>query len=281
MTDYTRNRPSSQGARIWQPSPADKLLPHVHRVQERLATLETPFTPIVSSFLALPGLVGFWPMSSVDVSSGDAYDVSGQARRITYTGNPTYNAYNNSVPYIDFDGAGDYLALTDAADLDIIGNEAHNASAVRGLTMGGWFWSDSIATQYALMGKFLAAGNQRSYWLQFASSQANFAVSTDGVSTAINVSNGTNLTTGAWYFVVGRFIPSTQIAVFVNNVKTSNTTSIPATIFSGTADFDIGAFSGGVLPLNGRASMCFLCANQLSDSLISNLFSATRGWFNV
>lgn len=247
---------------------------------ERLETIETPLEPIVSPFLGVPGLVGLWSPNNVDVSSGDMYDSSGQGRRLTRNGNPTYNIYNNLVSYIDFDGTGDYLSRTDESDLDITGTESHNAAAVQGLTMGGWFWSDSIATQYALMGKFNVTGNQRSYWMQFFGSNLLMSVSSDGTAVT-TATHTTTLSSNTWYFCLGRYDPSTSLDAFVNNVEISNTTSIPASIFVSTADFDIGALSGGTFTINGRAGPCFLSANYLPDAWCTYLFNSTRAYFGV
>jgi hypothetical protein len=251
-------------------------------MEERLRRLEAlnRNPPPTSPFLAIPGLVGFWPLNNVDVSSGDAYDLSGQGRRLTFNGNPDYNVYQDFVQYLDFDGTGDYLSRTDESDLDITGTESHNATAIQGLTMGGWFWSDSIATQYALMGKFLATGNQRSYWMQFFGSNLVASVSSDGTAIT-NTTHTTTLSSNAWYFCIARYDPSTSLDAIVNDSEISNTSSIPASIFVSTADFGIGAWSGGTFPINGRASLCFLSANYLSDAWCSYLFNSTRAYFGV
>lgn len=262
----------------------DRILSNIMRKQEQDRTLEIGLTPIVAPFLELPGLIGFWPMSSVDLSSGDAYDISGQARRMTYTGNPTYNVHNGVTPYIDFDGTGDYLLLLDASDLDIIGNEAIYASTVRGFTMGGWFWADALAAISGLMTKD-NAGAQRSYSLYADPTNARLVGLANGASTNTVVLNGVFTTLNAWHYCVVRWIPSTSLSVWSNldGVLTSNTntTSIVATLTNSTADFLIGGFSGAALLLNGRASMCFLSANALSDALITSLFNETRGYFGV
>lgn len=259
----------------------DRILSNIMRKQEQDRTLEIGLAPLVAPFLAVPGLVGSWPMSSVDLSSGDAYDISGQGRRMTYTGNPTYNIYNSITPYIDLDGTGDYLALADAADLDITGTETIYAAAVRGLTMGGWFWTDISATDQNLMGKWNVTGNLRAYTLNITAANAlGGHVSLDGTSQTSVGSSGV-ITAGEWFFAAMRFTPSVELADWLNGTKTVNTTSIPASIFNSTAEFQIGARSAGTSLLNGRASMCFLSANALSDALITSLFNETRGYYGV
>lgn len=200
---------------------------------------------------------------------------------MTYTGNPTYNIYNGITPYIDLDGTGDYLALADAADLDILGTETIYAAAVRGLTMGGWFWSDDATTDQTLMGKWNITGNLRAYVLNFtATGTLGGHVSSNGTA-ATTVESVAIPATGAWHFCVVRYTPSTELANFLDGVWALNTTSIPAALFNSSAEFQIGARSAGTVLLDGRASMCFLSANALSDALITSLFNETRGYYGV
>lgn len=251
------------------------------KIQEQLRTIETGVGDPASLFLSLPGLVGFWPMSGVDVSSGDAYDISGQGRRLTYNGNPTYNIYNNLIAYIDLDGTGDYLSRVDESDLDITGTEAHNATAIRGLTMGGWFWSDITSTDQNLIGKWNATGNLRAYTLNLTADNSIAGhVSTNG-TTQTTVSSTAAIAAGEWFWAAMRFTPSAELANWSNDTKTINTTSIPASIFNSSAELQIGARDAGTTLLNGRASLCFLCANALPDTLIDYLFQETRGCFSV
>ncbi|GAG12488.1 unnamed protein product, partial [marine sediment metagenome] len=62
---------------------------------ERLRDLETAETApdIISSYLALPGLRGFWPMSSVGVIAGifgEAIDLQGLGNHLTRNGDPEF-----------------------------------------------------------------------------------------------------------------------------------------------------------------------------------------------
>lgn len=229
----------------------------------------------ISSFLAIPGLVGFWPMSSVQRSTGSVYDVSGQGRTLTYNGNPTYNHYNSIIPYIDLDGTGDYLSRADEADIDILGTETIYNSSVRGLTVGGWFRRDNAET---LMSKWLTTGNQRSWLLGYNS----FIVDPLGTFvSSVSVAMTTTPNTATWYFAVGRFDPSSELAIFHNNEKTPNITSIPASIFNSSAGLVIGAREGPTNLFDGQACLCFLSANMLSDALIGSLFHQSRVLFGT
>lgn len=242
----------------------------------------------VGPFLLLPGLRGFWPMSAFE-SGGNAFDQSGNGRILTYNGNPTYN-YDKLVPYINLDGTGDYLSRADEAGLDILGSESYVASAARGLTIGGWFWIDVLpgANGAGYIAKWNDAGvNQRSYliWHSTAANVIGFYISSLGTgATIFSIDSSIVPAISQWYFIVGRFDPSTELAIWINGVKDTNAVAIPAAIFNSTASLTIGRWEGGgagVQYLDGRASLNFLCAAALSDDIIGELFSLSRGWFGV
>lgn len=230
----------------------------------RVSGIETPFDPI-SPFLALPELRGFWPMSSVN-ESGNPQDISGQGRTLTNNAAAVRAVYNSLVPYVALNGTTQYLNRANEAGLAITG----------AVTLGGWFWfSDSSAS---IIYSKSSGGGTYEYSLE-RNSASNFIVSANG--TATFVVTGSNPAVGAWSFITGRYTPSTEIALFVNNVKTTNTTSIPASLFNSTSALGIGAHGGGGFPLNGRVSACFLCAAAVSDTLIGAMFQSTRALFGV
>lgn len=240
----------------------------------------------ISQFLDIPALVGFWPFSSVQRSTGNVYDVSGQGRTLTYRGNPTFNFYNNLVPYIDLDGAGDYVDRADETDLDILGTETIFPAAVRGLTYGGYYWANNPAAlaSQALMFKGTNAAGTFAYWLSKLNTGPDivFRVSVDGTAVT-SVTSTVSLVANTWYFIWGRFIPSTSLDIGINTTITSNAAAIPASIFNSAQPFAIGGIGGATpgLYLPGRASFCFLSANALSDACILNLFNSTRTMFGI
>lgn len=234
------------------------------------------------SYFGLAGLRGLWLPGSAD-NTGAVYDRSGQGRTLTYNGNPTIGVHNNLVPYYDYDGTGDFHSRADEAGLDILGTETYIATALRGLTLGGWFyWSSAVkAGDNGLVSKYLSAGNQKSYVLYTngGDSEARMIVSVDGI-TGTEVDSTIVLTTGKWYFIWGRFVPSTSLAVSVNNNANINTSTIPASIFNSTAAFNIAGFGGGSVN-NCRCALAFLCASALSDELLTYLWYRGRVLFGV
>ena len=247
-----------------------------------ITDLVSPVGESLARYLSIPCLRGYWPLGA-HVSGGNAADYSGQARYLTYAGNPTYNV-DGLAPYIDMDGTGDYLSRADEAGLDITGTESYIASAIRGLTFGGWFYLDALVSGRGLASKYnTSAVNERSYLLQYESGGNTWrcVVSVDGSATTF-VDSTVTPATASWVFIVGRFDPSTELAIFVNRTKTVNTTSIPASIYSGAANFVIGAWDNGASGnLDGRASSVFLAASHLSDSWVSALFEQQRSIYGV
>lgn len=238
---------------------------------------------IFSRFSNLPGSVGFWPMGTIQPSTGNVADLSGHGRTLTFNGNPTFNIYGGLVPYIDLDGSGDYLSRADETDLDLTGAETIYAPNVRGITWGGWFWLDTLSggTIRGLMTKNVTTGNQRGYLLALSSADGFVTtISSNGIATT--GIDGPAARTNRWYFVVARFVPQRSVDLYVGDpnaeapndwIKTSTTTSIPSANFANTAPFEIGRVNtaaGSVM--DGRATFCFLCANALSDDLLEMLF---------
>lgn len=251
----------------------------IERSQERGKSLEYSRTlgEVYAEFTSLPGLVGFWPMSSVQRSTGNAYDLSGQGRTLTYNGNPTYNIHNSLIPYIDLDGTGDFLSRADETDLDILGNEAIYAAAVRGLATGGWFWLDSTVGNREFVTKHDGTVAGSAFALDQNGGASKFSV----YSGAVVFNSPTQvIATGAWYFLAGVYVPSTSLSLFQNGIRSQLAAGVPAAINNSAAGLNIGATSGVNL-LDGRAALCFLCANALSDLRIQRLFNVTRPYFGV
>ncbi len=238
-----------------------------------------------ASILALPALRAFWPLSSVDYTTADrARDIAGAGYHLTDNNTVTFG-YDQLAPYAALDGINQYLSKADGGAAnwaDIIGTESYIVAAQRGLTLGGWFYFDNAAgANEHLLGKVnVTVGNQRSYRLiRLGTGFVRFEMSVDG--TAITTAPIAGPGAGVWCFFAGRFDPSTEVKVWYNDVTATNVAAIPATIFDSIAQFTIGARDGPSQFLDGRASLCWLCAAALSDSLITALFQQTRKLYNV
>lgn len=232
-----------------------------------------------STIFALPVLRGFWPFSAAGVA-GQAIDLQGLGNHLTRNGDPQYS-YANLIPHCQFDGTGDYFNITDAASgnaFDILGTEVYVETAERGLTVGGWFYPEETGTFEIVMNKGAGAGT-RSYRIYFNSNDTwNFELSDDGTNT--DTATSAVVSVNSWYHVVGRFIPSTSVDIFVNAVETNQATA-RAAAFNTAQDFTIGANSAGGSEFQGRCSMTFICAAQLSDTIIQALYYQTRAMYGV
>lgn len=234
----------------------------------------------MAPFLALPGLRGFWPMSSIG-DAGAAIDLSGQGRHMAYNGNPAY-ARSGLASYLALDGTGDYLSRTDEPGFSILGTEPYIIAGVRGITFGGWFYfSAAPGTQQVMMSK--AAGGS-------APTYSYFLVRTSGGLSQTYISNGTTgypatstatLGQSVWNFVVGRFVPSTSVDNYINLSKTSNSSAIPAAANNAAGPLCIGVSATSIAPMAGSASFCFISAMALPDATINNLYERSRGLFGV
>lgn len=230
----------------------------------------------VSCLMTLPLLRGAWPMSAIrEIASSRVRDYAEQNNNFNEIGSPLYG-YDNLVPYVEFDGAADYLNQNDAGAgdwADITGTETFVVAAQRGLTFGGWFYPMTTTVAATIYGKWGAAG-QRSYRLVYTAADAFQAeISDDGTNsdTATSAVSAIN----NWYCVVARFDPSTTVDVFVNGTWVTAATA-RASVFDSTSSINIGARSGGNELWNGRASLCFLSSCYISNALVSTFYQQTR-----
>jgi len=231
-----------------------------------------------STFFSLPMLRGFWSMSSVN-ENGDVYALSGQSRTLTYNGNPTFN-FAGLIPYIDLDGVGDYLSRADEAGLDILGSETYVAAAIRGLTLGGWFyWAVLPGVQNYQIAKDDTVN--RSYRLEvqgFVANTPDFTVWPGPVF----MNSGITINAG-WNFLVGIYDqPSQTLFIYQNGTLVSGVVgAAPAALTNSNAPLTIGASGAPGAYMTGRASMCFLCAASLSQGILDALYAQTRALFGV
>jgi len=260
------------------PDPVQVLAERV-RNQETMEALSPEL--VIAQYLLLPGLRAFWPMSSVSWLGVDqARDFSGGGLHLTNNNSADFG-YDGLAPYVDFDGVNQYLSRADGGAgnwADIVGTETYIVAAQRGLTTGGWWYFDSVAATPRLVSKNDGIAAATSSYLLYGGGTANFAVYSGANTYAVT---GSALTTGTWYYIVGRYVPSIERAIFVNNVvATNNAPATPANINDSAAPVEIGA-TAGTRNLSGKASLVFLCAAALSDEIILALFQQSRGLFGV
>jgi hypothetical protein len=152
------------------------------------------------------------------------------------------------------------------------------------LTIGGWvyFSPGSSGIDMGIISKWdTSLGNSRAYLLnKDANNKFKFSICSDGTAgRVISVDdNSVNFAEETWFFVVGRYTPSKEIALFVNGSWYRNTTAIHAALFDTPENLEIGRYSRANY-LNGRASHAFICAYSVPDRFIEAMYAHARALF--
>ncbi len=241
----------------------------------------------VSALQALPGLIAAWPMSAVrlDNATDRARDVSGAGYHLTAV-NTVVFLNNGLAPYARFGGTNEYLSRADGGAAnwaDVRGNEAHIHSSIRGVTVGGWFYSSSVAAgQDGFISKYDAAGDQRSFLLRRDAANAQFYVSANGIASLGPAQYA--ISANAWHFIAGRYesdVAAATLTIWVDgDIGTAAIGAVP-TLFDSTAAFEIADYDAGNFPLDGRSSLNFFCQCAVDDAIIFSFFQQTRAMFGV
>lgn len=251
-----------------------EIIKRLNELQRRVANLERREgqRPILDNYLNTFALKALWNFGAVDVN-WNARDLSGNGLTLTAT-TPSLGITARLFPYAAFPGASYYARASEPAL--VLGSPG---------TIGGWFWVDAIlAGAQGLMGKWVSAGNQRSYLLYVDASGNGgnpvFAVSSNGTAfTIIGAGAGVPaMPTAQWVFLAASYYPSSYMTIYLNTVKYTNVTSIPASCFGSTAPFEIGRHDAGTY-LTGRASLCFMTNYVLNDNQVRKLYNCSKWAF--
>ena len=190
--------------------------------------------------------------------------------------------YENLIPYIEFDGASTFVPPGTPGI--ITATETWIPAAQRGITVGCWFKPGALATTQALIAKWKFGVGGYSYLLRQSSGpdSVELRVSDDG-SNFDSRQSASFTATGEWHFACGRWIPSSEIKVWLDDNDSSNAIA-RASIYDNTGStgfpqLTIGAITGGSWYFTGRIAFPFLVQQALSDSMIRNLFEQSRAMF--
>ena len=237
----------------------------------------------LSAFLSLPALHGLWVPQHAQLpgsGSNSIIDITGQGRHLSISGSVGFATFQAGLQqpdleYVDLTGGN--LNRADESGLDAGGY----------VTFGGWFWLDTTtAANQGIIGKANSTGNQRSYRIfTVTNTSLRLGVSADGI-TDVTLDHTTTITTGQWFFIVGRMAASGERAIFSLDAnrqltKVTSSTGTPATTFNSTAAFEIGTTNGATLPMDGRVGTCFLCFAWLSDATIFALYEISRQYYGT
>ena len=111
----------------------------------------------------------------------------------------------------------------------------------------------------------------RGYNLTWNSSDiAAFAMSGTGAATTVATSAISTL--AVWHFIAGRFIPSTEVAIFVDGDKSTNSTAVPASCNVSTQSFEVGRYlNDGNRIIHAKCRDVFIFQSALTDDLITRI----------
>jgi len=237
----------------------------------------------ISQYLALPALRGFWPMSAAHYTAASrALDLSGGGNHLT-DNNTVDWGFENLIPYVEFNGVNQYFSRASAAGewATVTGAESWIAAGQGGLTLGGWFKLGDLTDPDPLISKWTGTAASSSYLLYFRGDVANDPVqfyASDGAATDKSTLNF-NATASDWWFLAGRWdYDDTTLTVFANADSADKVTTL-GSLSDNATPFYIARM--GSFYYTGKASLCFLCAASLSDTIVWSLFQQTRAMFNV
>jgi hypothetical protein len=186
----------------------------------------------------------------------------------TKVGSPVFS-YQNLIPCVTLNGSSQYLTVDTSSD------SRYNLTGA--VTMGAWVRTDVFTTAQAIMGRW--GSSQQGYLLSIVNDDTvKFEVSASGSNT-FSVLSTDLMTIDVWTFIVGRYTPSTELALWVNTTKTTNVTSIPASLHLSTAAFYLGFDVLTSRYFDGFMSLAFICGDALPDRTIELLYDQTKAMF--
>ncbi|MCP5073395.1 MAG: LamG domain-containing protein, partial [Rhodobacteraceae bacterium] len=162
----------------------------------------------------------------------------------------------------------------------------HPAYKIDGaITLGGWFSVD--ATQSGVKGLIsngLATFNPstHNYGLIWNANQPQFAINNTTGSSYETVTAVSSPTIGDWFHIVGRFTPGAEIAIFINDQKTTAATTITSTANGNGQTVGVGQLGAGYGRLtSGKCQRAWILNTALPDKDITFIYQNQRHLFGV
>jgi hypothetical protein len=150
------------------------------------------------------------------------------------------------------------------------------------LTFGGWVWFGykGRGKKTSIMGKWYEGVEERSYVLYKSNTEEiTFSISATGSNALNTVTDyAINSQANKWHYIVCRYTPSEEIALYVDGEWYTNIVDIPASIHDSTEAFEIGR-SNRDNYFEGRMSHMFICAEALENSDIEAMYYHTKAMF--
>lgn len=145
-------------------------------------------------------------------------------------------------------------------------------------TWCAWMKTDLIASaQYNIIGKNIDP-DQRSGRIRFSggTNRIQTFFSGDGVTLVSVTSSNNSITVNTWHHVAAAFTPSTHLKLYIDGIEVgSNTTSIPSSIYDGTAPFCIGSLDNTQHYFDGHIADVRIYDADIGATEIANLAAGT------
>lgn len=141
------------------------------------------------------------------------------------------------------DGTGDYLSIPDSSDW---------AFASSDFTIEEWIRFNSIATGQELITQWETTGNQKSWAIQWTTTNLEFLYSTDGAASSTAKSAAWSPSTNTWYHVAAvRF--GSVCRLFVDGIQLGTDGSFSGSLFNSSSALLVGSVipSSPTLSVNG------------------------------
>lgn len=258
---------------------------------ENVSLLETYFLRTDSPALALqgavnfaqalPGIAGLWTAGVGDSTTRP--DLSAGGNDLVNNNNATVHQDGLYLPgSYQYDGVNQYHSYYSATgSLNITGTDIHVDSSIRGLTLFAWFKFTNNLVQSHIIGRRITAMANASSSYSLEKDNLNrllFSVASGAVAVSTPIIQLTTL--DDWFFIAGRYDPSTEIKCWLGDngelSTTTNVAAIPASINNPVTPFTIGASASPGIFLQGNVSICGVYATTLSDANVELLFHLTR-----
>ncbi len=213
--------------------------------------------------------VAYWRLG--ETSGTTASDEIG-SHSGSYINNPTLgvNGPMAGQPAVQLSAASVRRAeVTDRAALDITGV----------VTLEAWVKSSgSYANNRGVIGKYLGAGDQRSFAIYVdGNGRIGFVISRLGTFASARALTGATILGTGWRHIVAVYQPSTRMEIFINGASDTFTeSSVPVSIFSGSAPLWLGAqFDlNTITHFDGSLAECAIYPTALSPARIAAHYAA-------
>jgi len=143
----------------------------------------------------------------------------------------------------DFDGVDDYINMGNPAELQITG----------ALSISCWVKYTQTTDSIVVSKDFFGVNRSWALWSNNyqAGNNVELFIRSGGAGTTVTTTSTIN--DGNWHHILAVFVPSTSMKIYTDgSLNGENTTSIPATIDSSTADVEIGGADSGSYMYEGN-----------------------------